>query len=66
MVPFKFYKNMDNGANFNVTTNAGGDITDPVYFCDNGGITYLSPEPTSDDFKLNDCEILEYLQNPGF
>jgi hypothetical protein len=64
MVPFKFYKNMDQGGNF--SEFVGAPLNTTVFFCDNAGITYLSPEPTSDDFKLNDCEILEYLKNPGF
>ena len=62
MLPFKFYENMDQGG------NASEDVGTPintVYFCDDTVPLYTT-EPTSDDLKLSDCEILSYLTNPGF
>mgnify|MGYP004007399403 CR=1 FL=1 len=62
MLPFKFYENMDQGGN--VSEDVGAPIN-TVYFCDDA-IPLYTPEPTSDDLKLSDCEILSYLTNPGF
>lgn len=65
LVPFKFYKNMDTGGNASENV---GDLTSDVYFCKHSidASTLIPTEPTSDDLKLSDCEILEYLKNPGF
>lgn len=52
-----FYTKMDMGGNFVVTPN-----TVPISFCNDGQIAV----PDASDDKLNDCEILEYLKNPGF
>lgn len=62
MLPFKFYENMDQGGN--VSEDVGAPIN-AVYFCDDA-VPLYTPEPTSDDRKLSDCEILSYLTDPGF
>ncbi|NQU63161.1 MAG: hypothetical protein HQ517_02595, partial [SAR324 cluster bacterium] len=54
-----FYSRMDTGANFSITVSP---IPDPIAFCNTGAIT---PPEASDDV-LNDCEILSFLENPGF
>ena len=62
LIPFKFYEQMDQGGNVSEVVGALG----AVYFCNNGAVANLVTEPTSDDLKLSDCEIMEYLKNPGF
>jgi len=62
LVTFKFYENMDDGSNFHRDIGLGD-----TYFCKGPGSLDLIPvEPTSDNMKLNDCEILGYLESPGF
>ncbi|MFH2131357.1 MAG: hypothetical protein ABIK68_13360 [bacterium] len=53
-----FYNRMDTGTNFSIAVSPLPSIT----FCKTDGIT---PPVASDDI-LNDCEILSFLENPGF
>lgn len=53
-----FYSKMDTGSNFTIIVSPLPSIK----FCNAGAI---EPPDATDD-KLNDCEILSFLENPGF
>ncbi len=53
-----FYGKMDTGNNFSITVSP----FDPAAFCKAGGIL----PPAAADLAINDCEILNFLENPGF
>lgn len=53
-----FYSRMDSGTNFSVDVSPLPTVT----FCNSGAI---EPPDASDDV-LSDCEILSFLENPGF
>ena len=63
IAPLKFKANMDQGANFNKSIGGLGN----VFFCYNDVTNDPTPaKPVTDDAKLSDCEILGYLESPGF
>jgi len=52
-----FYGKMDTGTNFEIVV----DPLPSISFCNSGAI---EPPDASDD-RLNDCEVLSFLKNPG-
>ena len=53
-----FYERMDTGTNFSIVVSPLPSIS----FCNSGAISL----PDATDDVLNDCEILNFLENPGF